>query len=89
MIASNQNASKNRSSNNYLSKLAKKTFKENVNVDKISSISFWSLAEGCINGINNITGSNMKFNQKLDKTGKTEEIQLKTKYFAFSTPIKK
>jgi len=57
--------------------------------NKLKNINIWNIANAGINGINNIAESNIKFNQKQDSKGKTKEIQLETKYFAFNTPIKK
>ena len=84
-IKNTQNTYSN--NNSIKTQLSKLTSHEVRN--KLKNINIWNIANAGINGINNIAESNIKFNQKQDSKGKTKEIQLETKYFAFNTPIKK
>ncbi len=79
---------KNHSIIGYLSKTAAKKIRNKTNVNKIKSLQLWDIADTGIKVINSITGSNIKFEQKQDKKGKTKAIHLETKYFALNTPIK-
>ncbi len=66
------------------------TFNKNVlNKENKDRIEFFDIAQAGVNGINKLTGSQMKLERKYDKNGIPDKTEFNSRLIAFSTPIKK
>jgi len=63
--------------------------KEVFNRDRNEKIEMFDVAQASLNGINRITGSNMKLTRIYDENGKPNKTEFSSKLIAFSTPAKK
>jgi len=70
-------------------KLAKKIKTDILKIDgtKRKPLTIWSLADAGINGLNKISGGNMKLERNFDKDGKLTAIAFNSKFLEFSTSI--
>jgi len=63
--------------------------KEIFNRERNEKIEMFDVAQASLNGINRITGSNMKLTRIYDENGKPNKTEFSSKLIAFSTPAKK